>query len=139
MSTAVLLNDFLKKEFPQSKAVIDSVNEECVVLRMPVIDANLRPGGTVSGPTMMALADVAVYVAILAKIGIVPLAVTTNFSINFLQKPIAGCDLIAKCKLLKSGRTLMIGEVSLYSDGMNDVIAHAVATYAIPPKRESDK
>jgi acyl-coenzyme A thioesterase PaaI-like protein len=78
---------------------------------------------------------VAIYVAVLATIGIVPLAVTTNLNINFLRKPPAGRAIIGKCRLLKVGRILAIGEVALYSDGTEDMVAHAVGTYSIPPKR----
>ena len=95
----------------------------------------LRPGGTVSGPVMMAVADVAIYVAILGRIGIVPLTVTTSLTINFLRKPSADSRIIAECTLLKVGRTLIVGEVSLYSEGSDDVVAHVVGTYSVPPKR----
>jgi len=81
---------------------------------------------------MMMLADVALYVAILGEIGIVPLTVTTNLNINFLRKPSAHADLLGVCKLIKVGRTLAIGEVSIYSEGHDDMVAHAVGTYAIP-------
>ena len=92
----------------------------------------LRPGGTVAGPVLMAVADVALYVAILGEIGIVPLTVTTSLNINFLRKPSAERSIIGVCKLIKLGKTLAVGEVSLYSDGMPDPVAHAVGTYAIP-------
>src|SRR5690606_19121575 len=93
---------------------------------------DLRPGGTVSGPVLMAVADVALYVAILGEIGIVPLAVTTSLNINFLRKPAADRDIIGVCTLLKVGRSLAVGEVSIYSAGDPDPVAHAVGTYAIP-------
>ena len=95
----------------------------------------LRPGGTVSGPVMMATADVALYVALLAEIGMVPLAVTTSLSFNFLRKPPADRHIVGECRLLKLGRTLAVGEVNLYSEGLPDPVAHAVGTYAIPPRR----
>ncbi len=82
---------------------------------------------------MMELADCALYVALLAEIGIVPLAVTTSLSINFMRKPAADRDLIGVCKLLKVGKTLAVGEVSIYSEGMDAPVAHATGTYAIPP------
>ena len=81
----------------------------------------------------MATADVAIYVAILGEIGIVPLAVTTSLNINFLRKPLATARIIAVCKLIKLGRSLAVGEVSLYSEGCSEVVALAVGTYAIPP------
>jgi uncharacterized protein (TIGR00369 family) len=93
----------------------------------------LRPGGTVSGPAMMALVDVAMYVALLGAIGWVPLAVTTQLNINFLRKPEAK-DLIAEGRMLKLGKRLAVGEVSLFSEGSEDLVAHATCTYAIPPK-----
>jgi uncharacterized protein (TIGR00369 family) len=92
----------------------------------------LRPGGTISGPTMMGLTDFAMYVAILASIGPVPLAVTTNLNINFLRKPTQK-DLIADTKLIKLGKRLAVGEVQIYSEGEDEMVAHATATYSIPP------
>ena len=94
----------------------------------------MRPGGTVSGPVLMSIADVALYVAILGKIGIVSLTVTTSLTINFLRKPSAEARIIAECTLLKVGRTLIVGEVSLYSEGSSDLVAHVVGTYSVPPK-----
>jgi acyl-coenzyme A thioesterase PaaI-like protein len=94
--------------------------------------AELRPGGTVSGPVLMATADFALYVAILGRIGIVPLAVTSSLTINFLRKPVASRPVVGVCKLLKLGRTLAVGEVTLYSEGSGDAVAHVVGTYAIP-------
>ena len=128
------LGDFLVREFPQSSATIDAVGERRCTVRQQIGEAQLRPGGTVAGPVLMELADVAVYVAILAEIGIVALAVTTSLNINFLRKPAADRDVIARCRLLKVGKTLVIGEVSLFSDGDDEPVAHAVATYAIPQR-----
>jgi acyl-coenzyme A thioesterase PaaI-like protein len=95
----------------------------------------LRPGGTVSGPVLMATADVALYVAILGEIGIVPLTVTTSLNINFLRKPSADRDIIGRCKLIKLGKLLAVGEVSLYSEGNPEPVAHVVGTYAIPQNK----
>ena len=108
-----LLSDFLAAEFPQNDCVIEAVGERGATIRKPVGVQDLRPGGTVSGPTLMMVADVALYVALLGEIGIVPLAVTTSLNVNFLRKPVAGRDVIGVCKLIKVGRTLAIGEVSL--------------------------
>lgn len=83
----------------------------------------------------MTVADAALYVALLGEIGIVPLAVTTSLNINFLRKPAADKDVIGVCTLIKVGRSLAVGEVSLYSDGVDEPVAHAVGTYAIPPQR----
>ncbi len=92
---------------------------------------SLRPGGTVSGPIMMALADFAMYLAVLSAVGWVPLAVTTNFSINFLKRP-APRDLLAEARLIKLGKRLAVGEIGLRSQGGGDLVAHATATYSLP-------
>ena len=126
------LADFLKTQFPQNKTLIVAAGNMGATVKVNVGYADLRPGNTVSGPTSMALADVALYVAILAEIGIVPLAVTTSLSFNFLRKPKADRDLVGVCKLIKLGRTLAVGEVSIYSEGDSEPVAHAVGTYAIP-------
>jgi acyl-coenzyme A thioesterase PaaI-like protein len=131
---------FLKQEFPQSKCSVVEVGKMSATIRHNITDAELRPGGTVSGPVMMFVADVALYVAILGEIGIVPLTVTTSLNINFLRKPAADKAIIGVCKLIKLGRTLAIGEVSIYSEGNPDMVAHSVGTYAIPrnePRNES--
>ncbi len=135
MATLEELEQFLKAEFPQNRTILLAVGGMAATVKIEVGYNDLRPGGTVSGPTMMALADVALYIAILGEIGIVPLAVTTSLSFNFLRKPKANRDLVAICKLLKLGRTLAIGEVSLYSEGEEEAVAHAVGTYAIPAMR----
>ncbi|WP_426415089.1 PaaI family thioesterase [Aestuariirhabdus sp. LZHN29] len=127
------LIEFMEAEFPQCKSTLVAIGPKCATLKHRVTEAELRPGGTVSGPTLMALADVALYVAILAEIGIVPLAVTTNLSINFMRKPRADRDLIAECRLMKVGRSLAVGEVSVFSEGEPDAVAHVVGTYGIPP------
>jgi uncharacterized protein (TIGR00369 family) len=131
------LDAFLKAEFPQNRCTLEEIDEDgSVVVAHPVGESELRPGGTVSGPVMMTLADVALYIAILAHIGIVPLAVTTNLSINFLRRPRADRRVVARCRLLKLGRALAVGEVYIYSEGEDEPVAHAVGTYSIPPKRE---
>ena len=123
---------FLKVEFPQNKTIIVAAGDMGATVKVNVGYGDLRPGGTISGPTTMALADVALYIAILAEIGIVPLAVTTSLSFNFLRKPKADRDLVGVCKLIKLGRTLAVGEVSIFSEGDSEPVAHAVGTYAIP-------
>ncbi|GAB5494708.1 MAG: PaaI family thioesterase [Phototrophicaceae bacterium] len=125
---------FLESEFPQFIYTIDAVGDKKSSLRHSPSDNDLRPGGTLSGPALFALADAALYVAILGEIGIIALAVTTNININFLRKPSPNHDLIAHCTLIKVGKTLAVGEVSLYSEGQDAPIAHAVGTYAIPRK-----
>ena len=132
MATLTAIREFLATTFPQSKGTVEQVGDGSATVRQSVGLNELRPGGTVSGPVLMAAADLALYVAILGAIGIVPLTVTTNLSINFLRKPAADRDIIALCKLLKLGKTLAVGEVSLYSEGDPDCVAHAVGTYSIP-------
>lgn len=125
---------FIATEFPQSGCVVNEIGELSATVSLPVGDEHLRPGGTISGPTLMSVADLALYVALLGHIGIVPLAVTTSLTINFLRKPAAGKTLIGQCKLLKVGRLLATGEVYLYSEGSDQPVAHAVGSYAIPPQ-----
>jgi acyl-coenzyme A thioesterase PaaI-like protein len=128
---------FIAKEFPQTRVQVLEVGGQAATVAHEVGLAELRPGGTVSGPVMMATADVALYVAILGEIGIVPLTVTTSLSFNFMRKPEAGRRIIGACKLLKLGRTLAVGEVSLYSEGLPDMVCHAVGTYAIPATKRT--
>ncbi len=120
---------------------LESITTSGVTMRAVYSEAFLRPGGTVSGPIMMALADAAMYALVLSRIGPVELAVTTNLSINFLSRPLPG-DIIAQARLLKLGKRLAVGEVSLYSDGgsggteraIDAPVAHVTATYSIPPR-----
>jgi uncharacterized protein (TIGR00369 family) len=112
---------------------IEALGKRAARARFRVAKKHLRPGDTVSGPTLMALADAALYAAVLGEIGLVPLAVTTNLSINFLRKP-AQKDVVCDVKLLKVGSRLAVGEVYLYSDGEPELVAHVTATYSIPPK-----
>lgn len=132
MTTKQELAAFLAQEFPQNKCTVEAVGDRSATVRHPVGIAELRPGGTVSGPVLMTVADVALYAALLGEIGIVPLAVTTSLSINFMRKPPGDRAVIGVCKLMKVGRTLAVGEVSLYSEGLPDPVAHVVGTYAIP-------
>jgi uncharacterized protein (TIGR00369 family) len=130
------LERFLATEFPQafhpqSGLSIEEVWHGGGRVRQAYQAQFIRPGGTISGPTMMALADFAMYVGVLASIGPVPLAVTTNLNINFLRKPTVR-DLIADCRLLKVGKRLAVGEVTIRSDGMDEPVAHATSTYSIP-------
>jgi acyl-coenzyme A thioesterase PaaI-like protein len=125
---------FLQSEFPQSASVVEEVGNRHSRVRRKINIPDLRPGGTVSGPVMFEVADVALYVALLGEIGLVPLAVTTHINIDFLRKPSSEHDLIGECRLLKVGRTLAVGDVSIYSDGNPDAVAHATGVYFIPPK-----
>lgn len=135
MPTQNEISQFLRDAFPQTKCTVESVGSMSAVVRHSIGADELRPGGTVSGPVLMTTADVALYVAILGQIGIVPLTVTTSLNINFLRKPAADRDIIGKCTLIKLGKTLAVGEVQLYSEGLPDMVAHASGTYAIPPKK----
>ncbi|MBZ8119450.1 PaaI family thioesterase [Roseovarius sp. LXJ103] len=129
------LSAFVAAEFPQVKDdfAIDAVSAEELVLRLRVGEKHLRPGGTVSGPALFGLADVAVYLMVLSRIGPQALAVTTSCSIDFMRKPAAGVDVLATCRLLKLGRTLAVGDVLLRSHGHDAPVARASLTYAIPP------
>jgi uncharacterized protein (TIGR00369 family) len=129
------LDQFIKEVFPQvaEDFTVEDVAPMEITMRLNVSERHLRPGGTVSGPSMFGLADVAIYLAIMAMIGPKALAVTTNASFDFMRKPAAGVDLIAKCRLLKLGRVLAVGDVLLYSDGMAEPVARASMTYSIPP------
>ena len=127
----------LRAEFPQmfhakSGYEIEALWQGGCRVRRRFNARSLRPGGTVSGATLMELADFAMYVAILGAIGWVPLAVTTNLTINFLKKP-APRDVLAEVRLLKLGKRLAVGEVGLRSDGEDDLVAHVTSTYSIPP------
>ncbi|MGY3535466.1 MULTISPECIES: PaaI family thioesterase [Bradyrhizobium] len=130
------LEEFLRKEFPQAFAYddirIESADGETALLRQRFSERMLRPGGTVSGPTLMGLADFAMYVVLLSAIGPIGLAVTTNLNINFLRKGQPGQDVLAVAKLLKLGKRLAVGEVNLLSGTSPDPIAHVTATYSIP-------
>lgn len=132
----VQLTSFLNEEFPQmaDEFVIDHVAENEITVRLQISDKHLRPGGTVSGPSMFGLVDVCAYLMTLAMIGPKALAVTTNCSIDFMRKPAAGVDLIAKGRLLKLGKQLSVSDVLLYSEGQDKPVARASLTYAIPPK-----
>jgi uncharacterized protein (TIGR00369 family) len=135
--TAAELTEFLAAEFPQVAGdfAIEALDRDTISVRLRVDDRHLRPGGTVSGPSIFALADVAIYLAILGRIGPVALAVTTNCSIDFMRKPAAGADLIAQARLLKLGRSLAMGDVLIVSEGVEAPVARASLTYSIPPKR----
>lgn len=135
MATKAEIIEFLAGEFPQTKCTVEAVGGKAATVKHQVGSDELRPGGTVSGPVLMAVADVALYVAILGEIGIVPLTVTTSLSINFLRKPSANRAIVGVCKLMKVGKTLAVGEVALYSEGVEEPVAHVVGTYSIPRER----
>jgi uncharacterized protein (TIGR00369 family) len=129
------LEGFLRDAFPQvaDDFRVEDVGAEHLRVRLVTADKHLRPGGTVSGPSMFSLADVALYLLILARLGPVALAVTTNCNIDFMRKPVAGRDLIADTRLLKLGRSLAVGDVLIRSEGTDPIVARASLTYSIPP------
>ena len=135
MATKAEIRAFLAAEFPQNKCSVEHVGHRAATIKHQIGPDELRPGGTVSGPVLMMVADVALYVALLGEIGIVPLAVTTNLTINFLRKPSAQASIVGECKLVKIGKTMAVGEVALYSEGSDEMVAHVVGTYAIPRAR----
>jgi uncharacterized protein (TIGR00369 family) len=130
----------LDASFPQIHSggrnlVIEEVGFRTSRVRLKTQARNIRPGGTVSGPAMFTLADYAVYVAIIASLGEPGIeAVTTNMNINFLTRP-EPRDLTAHVRLIRLGRRLAVGEVELASDGADDIVAHAIATYALPSQK----
>ena len=133
------LEAFLDEVFPQlhhggRTYFVEEVGPMRARLRCDYHERHLRPGGTISGPTMMALADLALYVAILAQIGPVALAVTTSLTYNFLRKP-QPTALVAEARLLKLGKRLAVGEIALFSQGDGDMVCHATGTYALPAER----
>ncbi len=131
------LTAFLKRDFGQvaEDFAVERADAQGVTLRLSVAERHLRPGGTVSGPSIFALVDVAMYLAILARIGPVALTVTTSCAIDFMRKPAAGRDLLGEARVLKLGRSLAVGDVMVFSEGMADPVARAGLTYSIPPKR----
>jgi uncharacterized protein (TIGR00369 family) len=135
--TIAELSAYLVEIFPEfwgsGDLRIEALGPMTATLRLAFHPRQLRPGGTIAGPTMFGLCDSALYVAILSEIGPVALAVTTSVSINFLRKP-APADLIGKARLLKLGKRLAVGEVALYSDGESEMVAHATGTYSIPSR-----
>jgi uncharacterized protein (TIGR00369 family) len=135
------LRAYLVEIFPQvwsrGDYSIEEIGPMAAAVRLAYHPDHLRPGGTISGPAMFALCDLALYVAILGEIGRVKLAVTTNVSINFLRKP-APADLIGKARLMKLGKRLAVGEVGLFSPGQADLVAHATGTYSIPARGDDE-
>ncbi|MEM9046197.1 MAG: PaaI family thioesterase [Pseudomonadota bacterium] len=128
--------EFLDEVFPQVRGEfrIEEVRPNYARVRLTIAERHLRPGGTISGPSMFGLADVSFYVAVLAMIGREALTVTTNLNINFLRKP-EPVDLIGEARILKFGKLLATGDVTIFSEGSDKPVAHATTTYAIPPKK----
>lgn len=134
--TADELTVFMREVFQQvaDDFAVDAVTDEGIIMRLLTAERHLRPGGTVSGPSMFALADVAAYLATLSRIGPQALAVTTNCSIDFMRKPLADVPLVAHARLLKLGKQLSVTDVLIYSEGSDKPVARASLTYAIPPR-----
>ncbi|MCL7941370.1 PaaI family thioesterase [Halomonas sp. ATCH28] len=130
--TAAAIEDFLDEIFPQRTGTIEGVDEMRATMSLAIEDEHLRPGASVSGPTLMGLADVCLYVAILAQIGPEPMAVTSDLHCRFLRRPRGDRDVIANARILKLGRRLAVGEVQLFSDGDERPVALVTATYALP-------
>lgn len=130
--TAAAIEDFLDEIFPQRTGTIEGVDEMRATMSLAIEDEHLRPGASVSGPTLMGLADVCLYVAILAQIGPEPMAVTSDLHCRFLRRPRGDRDIIANARLLKLGRRLAVGEVQLFSAGDEAPVALVTATYALP-------
>ncbi len=133
------LERLLGAEFPemfnaQTGFAVDAVWHGGGQVRKHFDPQSLRPGGTISGATMMTVADVAMYVAVLASIGWLPLAVTANLTINFLRRPLPR-PLVAEARLLKLGKRLAVGEIGIRSDGEDALVAHATSTYSIPSQQ----
>jgi uncharacterized protein (TIGR00369 family) len=136
--TVAEMEAFLDREFPEIHEggrifSVEDVGHGFCRMRMAFHPRNIRPGGTLSGPSMFTLADLAFYVAVLGALGPVALAVTTNLNINFLRKP-PPRDLVAHCRLLKLGKRLAVGEATLFSDGEPEPVAHVTGTYSVPPR-----
>ena len=133
------MESYLLEVFPQTYAngeqqyFVDSLDFDKTLIRLKYHDRHLRPGGTFSGPSIMSLGDLTVWIMVLARLGRVPGAVTTSLNVNFLNRP-GQVDLIAEGRLLKLGRRLAIGEVSIFSAGATQPVAHITATYSIPPR-----
>lgn len=125
---------FMRKVFPQARMRIDveELREGFLRIRVKTSERYLRPGNTISGPVLMNIADTAMYYLVLAMIGPEPLALTTNLNIHFMRAPKLG-DLIAETKMLKLGKRLAVGEVSIFANGSAEPVAHATVTYSIPP------
>ncbi len=126
-------NQLVQAELPwaaENDMELVSIEEGKATMRMPYQQNSIRPGGSISGPHMMMLADACMFAVVLSQLGKVKLAVTTSFNINFLRKP-TECELLAEGKMIKAGKRLAVMEVSIFSD--TEMVAHATGTYSIPP------
>ncbi len=135
--TAADINAVIRQGLPAAEGSgfqVDAVTERGVVCRQIYSPSQLRPGGTISGPTMMGLADAAMYAAVMSRLGRLEMAVTQNININFLARP-QPADLIAEADVLKLGRRTVVIDVRIFSEGKPDMVAHATGTYSLPPSK----
>lgn len=138
-ASAITIDDFnelIREELPfawEQGFRVERLVAGLATVRMPIDRGHLRPGGTISGPTMMGLADYTMYAIVLSRIGRQKMAVTTNLNANFLRLP-PPKDLIAEGRLLKLGRRLAYGEVTIFSHGEDDPVCHVTSTYSLPPR-----
>jgi uncharacterized protein (TIGR00369 family) len=131
------LHKFLADQFPQAAHLdlkIEHLDDTTIRVRLPMHERHLRPGGTISGPTLVWLVDLSFYLLLMGRLGPVPSAVTTNLNINFMRKP-EPADLVGEGRLMKLGKTLAVGDFTIWSDGVEAPVAHATLTYALPPNR----
>ena len=138
LMTPADLHKFLEEHFPQVAHFalkVEHLDDITIRVRLPAHERNLRPGGTISGPTLMWLVDLGFYLLIMGQLGPVALAVTTNLNINFMRKP-EPADLIGEGRLMKLGRALAVGDFTIWSEGKAEPVAHATVTYSIPPHSE---
>ncbi len=133
--TIAELHKWIAEHFPHAPADvrIEHLDDTTIRLRQATHVRNLRPGGTISGPTLMAMVDFGFYLLLLGRLGPVALAVTTNLNINFMRKP-ESADLLGEGRLLKLGKTLAVGDFTIWSEGKKEPVAHATVTYSIPPE-----
>jgi uncharacterized protein (TIGR00369 family) len=138
--TVEQFNAIIRDDLPWAYKIgmhADAIGDGAATLRLPFSQSMLRPGGVISGPTIMALADACMYAVVLSKIGEVKLAVTTSFTINFLH-PADPADLLAEGSILKLGKRLAVVQVSVHSEGRARCVAHATGTYSVPPERPAE-
>ncbi|EAU41217.1 Phenylacetic acid degradation-related protein:Thioesterase superfamily [Fulvimarina pelagi HTCC2506] len=138
IDTVDATNAFLHEHFPELAEALPGLSVAEVaprraVLKLKTDKRHLRPGGTVSGPTLFTIADVTGWLSILTAIGPKALTVTTNLNINFLKKPQPGA-IIGRGQVLKLGSRLAVTEVSMINESDGEIVAHATATYSIPPR-----
>lgn len=138
--TPAELHAFVEEHFPQAAPLdlrIEHLDDTTIRVRLPTKEQHLRPGGTISGPTLVWLVDLSFYLLILGRLGPVAMAVTTNLNINFMRKP-EPADLLGEGRLMKLGRSLAVGDFTIWSDGKTEPVAHATVTYSIPPASKAE-